>query len=507
MNNRKISRIVAMDICQSHPNKKAYNTDAYYAMLANQLLNDFKQLRLDFGKQTSPIMRYSAVLLANYMEDIVADSGLWRSFSALNQQMFGEAVPMYHDGEAEYFPDEPSFEAVRFIVWHGATEMDNIWWNANDESLRKMAIVAFDRLYKTFEQAPVNEELADDITDMLCCAGKDFQKMRTVLMWIFSDCYLTRSFAAEKLIEQRMKEAEDMHNMMPTASMRMFYAVMHSIFAYKVGPLALEPKEYTAALMRTKSMFREAQEITDIEVLPMSYYLYTIEDNGHWLQLHRTNGEKIRVARNEITLDDDELRMHDGCCAIFVKYLGAWHMNGIMIPVEDMASHWDAFIKEDPDYRKEGTRDVTGKMLLKQSGGKEILYFQDFDKMKSYLMKNMRYQPEHLDFQKEQDLTGKHPLLFIDKNAKKFALHFSFAFTPCIADPTNPYYDATIARKEAIEMFWNDKGISTETILYLLEHNYIPDIYNDFLLNQESSLEEKQTDAHFLLRYMRRENY
>ena len=127
-----------------------------------------------------------------------------------------------------------------------------------------------------------------------------------------------------------------MNNLMPTESMRMFYAIMHSIFAYKVGPLALEPKEYAAALMRTKSMLREAQEIMDIVVLPMGYYQYTIEDNGLWLQMLRTNGEKIRVARNEITLDDDDLNKHDGCCAIFVKYLGTWHMNGIMIPVKDI---------------------------------------------------------------------------------------------------------------------------------------------------------------------------
>jgi len=114
MSTTKIHRIVAMDICQSHPNKKAYQTDAYYAKLANQLLDDFKQLRLDFGEQTSPIMRYTAILLANYMEDIVADSGLWRAFSSLCQQMFGQIVPMFHDVNSEYYPDEPCFEAVRF---------------------------------------------------------------------------------------------------------------------------------------------------------------------------------------------------------------------------------------------------------------------------------------------------------------------------------------------------------------------------------------------------------
>lgn len=254
MSTTKIHRIVAMDICQAHPNKKAYDTDAYYTKLGNQLLDDFKQLRLDFGEQTAPILRYTAILLTNYMEDIVADSGQWRSLSALCLQMFGQTVPMYHDENAEYYPDEPSFEAVRFIVWHAATEMDDIWWNADDSSLKKMAMVAFDRLDRTFEQAPVNDELADDITDMLRRAGEDFQKMRPALIWIFKECYLTRSYAAEKLIEKRIKEADSMSNMMPEESMRIFYAIMHSIFAYKVGPMALEPKEYVAALMRTKSM-------------------------------------------------------------------------------------------------------------------------------------------------------------------------------------------------------------------------------------------------------------
>ena len=496
-----------MDICQSHPNKKAYKTDSYYTRLANQLLDDFKQLHLDFGKQTEPILRYTAILLANYMEDIVADSGQWRSFSALCNQMFGLDVPIYHNGDDEYYPDEPSLDAIKFIVWHAATEMDDKYWNADYLLFSLMATAAYTRLNNYFEQAPINDELVDDIANMLSQTSEDFQNMRQALIWIFRDCYLTRSFAAEIIIEERMEEAKNMSYLMPSESMQLFYAIMHSIFAYKNGPLALEPKEYVAALMRTKSMLREAQEIMDIEVQPIGYYKYTIEKDGKWLQLVRTNGKKLRIAREEFTVDDDKLQQFDGCCAIFIKYLGAWHLNGIMIPVEDITSHWDEFVKEDRDYTAEGTRDVTGEMLLKQSGGKEILYFDNTDVLKKYLIENMRHRPEHLKFIDEQDLTGKHPLIFIDKNAKKFALHFSFGFTPCIADPANPYYDAAVARTKAIKMFWSNEGISTEAVLWLLEHDYIPDIYDDPILYPWSSPEEKRSDAQFLLRYMRRENY
>lgn len=507
MQTTKMRMIVAMDIRQSHPNKNAYNTDAYYTRLANMLLDDFEKLRLDFGEQTAPILRYAAILLANYMEDIVADSGQWKSFSALCKQMFGQDIPLYHDSAAEYFSDEPSLGAVRFLVWHAATEMGDNWWNADAMSLQKMAMVAFDRLDMVFEQAPVNDNLTDDITAMLSHAAEDFQMMRPALIWIFKDCYLTRSFAAEKLIEKRMEEANRMSKRMPKESMRMFYAVMHSIFAYKIGPLALEPKEYIAALMRTKSMHHEAQEMMEIEVLPTGYYRYTITDNGLWLQMLRTNGREIRVPRDEITLDDVDLRRHDGLCAVFIKYLGTWHMNGVMMPIENISRYWDKLVKQDIDYRAEGMYDVTGKMLLEQSGGKEILYFENAEDMKNYLIKNMHYSPEHFDFLKEKNLTGKHPLLFIDKDARKFALHFSFGFTPCIADPANPYYDAAVARKETIEMFWNEESISTEAILWLLEHGYLPDIYNDTLFSHDRTSEEKRSDARFLLRYMRRENY
>lgn len=507
MQTRNANKIVALDIRQTHPNKKAYSTDAYYTKLANRLLDDFRRLHLDLDKHATAIMRNAAVLLANYMEDIVADSGQWRSFSDLSQQMFGKPVPMYHNANAEYYPDEPSFEAVRFIVWHAATEMEEFWWDADAQPLRDMAMVAYDRLSNVFEQSPINDELADDITDMLRQASEDFQQMRVALIWIFSDCYLTRSTAAEELIERRMKEADNMVDKMPAESMRWFYAIMHSIFAYKIGPLALKPNEYVAALMRTKSMLREAREIMDIEVLPMAFYQLSIEADGQWLQLLRTNGRKIRVARDEFAIDDEALRKLDGCSAIFVKYLSSWHMNGIMIPVEDMASHWDEFVKDDPDYKAEGTRDATGEMLLKRCGGKEIHYFENIAKLKELLKKNIGYRPEQLGFLNEQDLIGKHPLLFIDKKAQKYAMHFSFAYTPCIADPANPYYDIEVAQEKAISMFWNDQAISTEAILWLLDHDYLPEIYDEPLFCFESSLAEKRSDARFLLRYMRKEHY
>lgn len=80
-------------------------------------------------------------------------------------------------------------------------------------------------------------------------------------------------------------------------------------------------------------MLKEAQEVEDIENMLSATYKYTIEEGGKWLRLQNTNGQVLMVDRNEITLDDNKLRSYDGCHANFVKYLGKWNLNGILIPL------------------------------------------------------------------------------------------------------------------------------------------------------------------------------
>ncbi len=41
----------------------------------------------------------------------------------------------------------------------------------------------------------------------------------------------------------------------------------------------------------------------------------------------------------------------------------------------------------------------------------------------------------------------------------------------------------------------------------MLDHNFLPDIYNDDALSASSTKEEKRHDIDFLMRFYRRENY
>ena len=191
---------MAFDISHTHPGHKPYDTDSYYVKLANRLLDCFDKAHLDLGDATPNIMRYAAISLASYMEDVVADSGVWRMFSSQCQQMFGQPVPLYHDSGEDYCPDEPSLMAVRYLVWNAACEMDDIWWHVDNPELEQLSRTAYELLDETFEEAPINEQLATDMDEMLDRADGNFDKLRVTLTWIYSSCYLTRSEKAEKLL-------------------------------------------------------------------------------------------------------------------------------------------------------------------------------------------------------------------------------------------------------------------------------------------------------------------
>lgn len=503
----KKNAIIGSDLFAWRPVQKSHHTDFYYLKLANQLFDDFYHADLDLGENSLQIMRYAAITLTNYMEDIVADSGIWRSFSGLCEQMFGCPVPLYHNDEEDYYPDEPSMMAVRFLLWHSATEMTDIWWNADSSSLHQMSLIAYSFLDSVFEDAPVNSQLADDMKEYMQKAEENFDKLRLTLSWIFSSCYLTRSENGEKLIQKKLNETDKISDKFPEDPMKLYYAINHSIFAYKIGPLALYPKDYLASMMRTFKMKKGADQVDKIEVIKMKYYLFELSADGRSITLKDVNDQELQIARDEITVSDKQLKKFDGMIGSFVYFKGEWHLNGVMIPLEGAAHGWEKTREKDPDYRREGVIDVTGTMLLEQTEGKEILYFSDTDALKTFLRKKMNFGDDGMTFIGEQDLKDKHPLLFIDKNAEKYGSHFSFAFTPCIADPDNPYYNKEIASKEAIEMLWNEQAITTETILYLLDHQFLPDMFDDPLLSLFSSHEEKENDIRFLLRYMRRENY
>ena len=501
----KPQRILISDFTHAHPQtKRAYPTDSYYTKLANRLLDDFYNTNVDLEEKTECILRYAAITLACYLEDVIADSGQWRSFSALCQQMFGWPVPVYHNNEEEYYPDEPSMMAVRFLIWHAATEMDDIWWKPDLPEFDTLAHSAYNLLMEEFEKAPVNEQLSSDIDKMLDVAYGDFYKMRIALTWFFSYCYITRSEAGELLLGKRINKA---YRVMQDSTMRLYYAINHCIFAYKIGPLALYPKDYLAALARSRNKKLISDILNAVEVFPTNTFQMKVSEDGKIIDLLCTNGKTLKINRDEVTLKDKEIARFDGCVASFVSFRKEWKLNGVLTPLEGCIDRWEKLVKEDRDYIPKGHATADAEWFLRHTDGRQMLFFGDWDETKDYLISILKFTEDGTQMFNGNVKTDQGTMLFIDKDDSYNCLQFTFGFNESIKAPNNPFYNADTARKEAVEMLWNDDSVGTGAMLYMLNRGFLPDLLNDKLIVQDNPAEVKAQDVRFLLRYMRKERY
>ena len=515
----KLKKIVTNDIKKCHPNQNPCQTDQYYQRLANRLQDSFCSLGKIIEERTAEVIHRGAIMLANYMEDIVADSGQWRTFSNLCQKLYGHPVPLFHKDE-EYYPDEPSLNAIRYLLWSVGSDVSGEFVLSDSKAMEEMAIAAYDILEEAFEEAPVNEQLAEDINSELRLATEGFDQLRSVLIWLFTSCYLTTGEQNDELLRKhveellRLAECGDIPDLSP--GMALFYASTKSIFDYQIGPLALYPKDYLAAMMRTKDIEHQAEDVDKIEMIGMGTYKYEPIKTGfkllnrapktERLRLTRTNGKEIEIEARELNLPEEELKNFDGFMASsFVFYQGEWHLNGILFPLSETSKKWKELCEDDKENLKPGTATLTADMMLKRTNGQQIAYFADLEQLKDFLEEKIRFPRHMLSFIDERG--GELPTLFIDTEEPKDCLQFFYGYSPCIADPDNPFYDEEKAREEAVNMLWDAESVTTHALNYLLEHNYLPDIYDDEVLSRFSTPTEKRHDIDFLMRFYRRENY
>lgn len=495
--------ITTQEIRLAHPGQCACATDLYYTRFANRL---YDRLRTFVGKDV-PDKNFAHVLarkLTCYFEDIVADMGVWHSFSDLCMKLYGYPVPMYHADE-EYYPDEPSLDAVRYLVWDVANELfpDRIF--ETDRLLQEMGLEAYYQLSDAFEQAPINEDAKKVMDDMLHYAAGGFNELRNVLDWVLAGCYITSGTWLNKLLAEKAREINSVSffdGMSP--SMKQYFAVTNIKFYDRVGPLALKSYEWLRSLAQTVGHQELATLLEQVKVLKMDTYKYT-PDDGESLTLESTHGQTIKVSRKELNLDPEVVKQHNGCVAGFVFYKDEWRLNGLVVPLQQSDEDFEEAKRSQADIPLPGTEIMTAKMLLEQTGNRRILYFKDVDEMEAFLQEKLNY-PGSI-FKGSPLANMELPCMFIDTVDETNPQFFAQNLEQYIKDPDNPYYDAKKAKEDAVNILWNANSATSNMVNYLIDHEMLPDAEQHYAFSQHSTHQQRLADMNFYMRYNRRSRY
>lgn len=496
--------ITTQDIRLAHPNNCACATDGYYTRFANNL---YDRLRGFVGKDfpDKNFTRTLACKLTCYFEDIVADMGVWRMFSNECMKLYGYPVPMYH-AEEEYYPDEPSLNAVRYLVWDVACELFPDRLFETDRLLLEMGQEAYRILDAAFESAPINEEAKTEMNNMLHYASEGFNELRDVLGWMLAGCYITSGRWLNEDMRDKAKEINDIPVFKQMAtSMRQYFILSEMKFNNRIGPLALLPYEWLQRLAVATGNDDLARLLEEVEVQEMDTYKYAPDADEDPLALENTHGKVIKVSHKELNLTSEIIKANNGCAASFVFFKGEWRLNGVLLPLKLDDGAFEEIKQRQRDIPKENERFMSSEEILQKTNGKRIVYFKDADEMLRYLQDIFKYPASIAD---NKDLNSlEAPCMFVDIEDKTDNQFFAPLVERSIKDPDNPYYDAEKAKTDAVDILWNCNMVSTHFAHYLIKEGFLPDAETSWVFSQKSTHEQRVADMDFFMRTNRRRDY
>ena len=338
--------ITLRDIRKGHPFGVSSPTDADYVRIAKAVFDRLRYVSF-CAERSDEEMKRMAIKLTLYFEDMVSEIGLWHSFVRKHQQLYGKPLPFYHV-EKNYTPDEPHIEDIQFLLWDSTLddEYSDTLVNPENEALGHAACTIYAYFMELFEDTPINDDLYDFFHE--ACFTDNFYEVRQVLKWYFFDCYLTSGRFQESTFDEALDYQMDLCR--GNRQVAQSAAEASIAFRYQVGPLALKPQEWLAALLTVHGHADKAANVATIEAKELEPYVLEHYDR-QTVTLRNVDDELMTVRRTEyFHVQTTLLKSSDteGCIGSYARYNGEWYLNGM--------NTWGDILRLIPEYKKE--RDI-----------------------------------------------------------------------------------------------------------------------------------------------------
>ena len=491
-------QITAQDIVMRHPMGMRCDTDFYYAKVGNRLLRQLSKNPAKHGL-SEEVMIKMALKTVLYFEDVICDSGIWRSFVEKHQALYGKSLPFY-SFKGEYYADEPHVRDIQLLLWDVMMEEhENEIINPENPGLSAIAFDFYEVLDDEFEKAPINETLKDFFEHPVFI--DDFIEMRNVLQWICSTCYLTAGRYKLRGFHETFESIVKLLRFDSHDNRAVYAAMCQQPFKYKTGMLAMLPQEWLAEFLECNGRNAEAKELRAIEFRP--YDLYKLDGfDETFIRLSDTQGREIVVRKDSYgDMRDSTLMATDGCVASFVKYLGEWNTNGM--------DSWGTFGKAYEEQREKKRRYKSGvpqknyEAMMKKSGGSPLFYLRDGKDARRFLMEDVGI-PESL--MRPSGLDDKEYMVAWVPSPDE-DVFFGPDAALAIKDERNPYYKAVDDSETGMDLISAPDRLPGDMIQYLIAHNMLPDAALRHLHGAEVGRKLAQKNLDFLARSIRRDQY
>ena len=187
-------------------NPKVAETDQFYLWIALRLAKLWDESPWLRGLDDT-VRRDVVLAVTGYYQDVVADAGLWRSFTRLHNKLNGHPVPHYGRSE-QYIDYELNVEDVRYVIWWTIVgEVGSEVLDPHDQQLEALAMAFHMLLDNEYEEAPVPRQLCIasevDLDD-----PQDAQRVYDYAYWLYWRSFLLRP-SSQAVMDRAMPQAHE----------------------------------------------------------------------------------------------------------------------------------------------------------------------------------------------------------------------------------------------------------------------------------------------------------
>lgn len=228
-------------------------TDRIYLGICNKLLRIWEESGL-LSEAPEELKHAVIIGLIGYYQDVMCDTGLWRSFTDECKRLYGHKVP-FHTSEENYVDYELNRCDIEFVVWYqlAFNSMQFRFRYPLDPEIIELSELFFVSLESEYE-VMVNPEGYREFFDVELNNPDESEKLYTFIHWLYWRSWLLfppfqLSFAQiyPEMIELRnsAKDAED--------ARKKIEQFQHQIMAtMPTGPLAYYLREWLSLIIEGK---------------------------------------------------------------------------------------------------------------------------------------------------------------------------------------------------------------------------------------------------------------
>lgn len=213
-------------------------TDRYYFDLTNRLIDIVNRKQL-LAEWPSQVVGRAMLGITGYFQDIIADGGIWRSFTDQCRELYSKPLPFYAI-DSDYIDYELNPEDVRFVLWYSLA-LNYKEKRISDplaEDIAEAAHIIWEELDRIYDEAPL-PQCWTVARQLELNNPEEARQIYSYGNWLFMYCYLMSPAYSYTLLE--IMESSDVDMKDPTA---IEARIEQSMMEDPTGALALYLKEW-----------------------------------------------------------------------------------------------------------------------------------------------------------------------------------------------------------------------------------------------------------------------